>query len=422
MERTERNVSEKEIYLWNMIGSVLNVVASVFFLLAVTRLTGSRHSDAFNLGWSVAYLMMTIGAFAVRIFQATDVTEQYRFRQYVIFRFLTILALTAASVLYVLQKGYTGVTAGATLLLCAYNATEALSDVFQGRFHQKERLDLAGKAMSARIVACVVGFAAALLVSHNVIHACITINVIAFVSIFLFDLRYLHRARLTDPEKSESGLRWIPRLMMQCLPLFLNSFLIQVIFNEPKAAIESAISNGSLADGAQTVYSVLFMPSLALNLLILVLYPTITKMAILWSSGDSKGYLNLLAKIVGVLTGLSVVILGAAYLIGIPALALVFGIDLDGTKTVFMLLLAGGCSNALMNVFANAVTVIRKHYALLPAYLITAAAVLLLTQRTVRADGLLGAGKVFLLSQVALLVMIALVFWLLRPRENNTLR
>ena len=419
MKRKERQVTEKEIYLWNMIGSVLNVTASVFFLIAVTRLSESTQSDAFNLGWSVAYLMLTIGAFSVRMFQATDVKEQYSFRQYSILRFITVAAMGLVSLLYAILNRHTTLETATILLLCTYKAIEAISDLFQGRFHQKERLDLAGKAMSARIVLSVVAFVAALLITHDVIVACVAINLVSLTCLGLFDIRFLYATGLQSKEKQKGEVSRIPGLAMQCLPLFLNAFLLMFVFNEPKEAIADAIAEGVLADGAQTAYSVLFMPSLALNLLILVLYPLITKMALLWASGNAKGYVSLLMRIVGALTAMSVAILGVAYLIGIPVLEILFGIELDGKRTLFLILLAGGCCNALMNVFSNAITVIRKHYALLPGCAVVAGLVWFYAHRMVNSEGLLGAGKVFLTSQVALLLVDAGVFVVMRPKGKK---
>ncbi len=417
--RRDRQVTEKEIYIWNMMGSILNVFASMFFLIAITRLSESTQSDAFNLGWSVAFLMLTIGNFSVRMYQATDVKEQYSFRQYSILRYITVAAMGLASVLYIILNRHTTLEMAAILLLCAYKAIEALSDLFQGRFHQKERLDLAGKAMSARIVMSVVAFVAALLVTHDVIVACVAINVVSLACLGLFDIRFLNATGLQSKEKREEELSKIPGLALQCLPLFLNAFLLMFVFNEPKEAIADAIAEGVLAEGAQTAYSVLFMPSLALNLLILVLYPLITKMALLWASGNAKGYVTLLLRIVGALTAMSVVILGVAYLIGIPVLQILFGIDLDGKRTLFLILLAGGCCNALMNVFSNAITVIRKHYALLPGCVLVAGFVWFFAHRMVNSEGLLGAGKVFLISQAALLLIDAGVFVVMRPRGKK---
>ena len=189
------------------------------------------------------------------------------------------------------------------------------------------------------------------------------------------------------------------------------------VFNEPKAAIADAMESGVLDTGAQTSYSVLFMPALALNLIILALYPLITKMAILWTAGDTRRYKSLLIRIILSLLIISVVILGIAFLIGIEVLELVFGIKLDGQRPLFMLLLAGGCCNAIMNVFANAITVIRKQYALLFGSASVAFAVLFCSRRLVNGQGLLGAGKVFLSSQMALMIIEAVVCFVLTMKQ-----
>ena len=130
-------VTKKKIFVWNALGNALNVTASVLFLIAVTRLAGRTQSDAFNLGWSVSFLMQTIGSFSVRMFQATDVKEHYSFRQYAVFRFITVAVMGAMSLVYIALNHHSFEETTIILLLCSYKAIDAISDLFQGRFHQK---------------------------------------------------------------------------------------------------------------------------------------------------------------------------------------------------------------------------------------------------------------------------------------------
>lgn len=98
--------------------------------------------------------MVTIGTFQIRTYQATDVTGVFKFQQYFIFRILTISAMMLCSLVYVIVRGYDSYKSLIVLLLCLVRAADSMADVYEGWFQQKERLDLAGKALTFRHYDC----------------------------------------------------------------------------------------------------------------------------------------------------------------------------------------------------------------------------------------------------------------------------
>ncbi|WP_231198496.1 hypothetical protein [Streptococcus equi] len=49
--------------------------------------------------------------------------------------------------LYIYLESYSGFKGLVIWLICLYRCTDAISDVFQGMFQQRERLDIAGKSL-----------------------------------------------------------------------------------------------------------------------------------------------------------------------------------------------------------------------------------------------------------------------------------
>ena len=94
------------VFIWNISGSMFNALLSTIVLLIVTRYLDKGDADIFNIAWSISQLMATIGTYQIRMYQATDIIPKYSFRQYLIFRFITIGIMLIVSVLYIMIKGY----------------------------------------------------------------------------------------------------------------------------------------------------------------------------------------------------------------------------------------------------------------------------------------------------------------------------
>ncbi len=401
---------EKTIYFWNIAGSACNAFVSVLLLAAVTHILEPAQSDIFSIAWAIVQLALTVGTFQVRLYQATDVSGRYSFKQYFIFRLVTIAAMIGVALGNIYIHHYTGYKAAVILALCLYKAIEALSDVYQGWFQQKERLDLAGKALSVRVFLVLIVFVLTIWISRNLLIGCICMIAVSVFCLFLFEVRYLVSGAFSINERHIQGLRWMGSLFVVCFPLFLNSFLVMSIFNAPKIAIDNAISSGLMKTGEQTVYGIIFMPTSVINLMYIVFRPVITKMAIVWQQKRKDDYLKLMLGVLTKLGAISVVILAGGYLLGIPALTIVYGVNLEKAKTALMILLLAGGMNTFVNVLDNSLTVIRKQYLLVIAYVITWVFALCAAPWMVNRFGINGAALSFLLSMAVLLIAVLILF------------
>ena len=204
---------------------------------------------------------------------------------------MTILFMMISSILYVNIKHYDIYKSAIVIIICLYKAVDALADVYEGWFQQKERLDLAGKAVVGKIVIGVISFGGALYISGNLLVSCAILFGGYTLGFFLFDVLYY--TALKERIKSLaacSDKKWIAELFVVGLPLFINAYLMMDIINEPKMVIDTVIENRQLPNGAQASFNILFMPASVLTLAYIVFRPLLTKMAIYWTQKRKKNF------------------------------------------------------------------------------------------------------------------------------------
>lgn len=87
--------------------------------------------------------------------------------------------------------------------------------------------------------------------------------------------------------------------------------------------------------GSQTIFNILFMPASVLNLVYIVFRPMLTKMAIAWEGKKKNNFLKILFKILGGLLGMTFFVIIGCWILGIPILTLIYGIDLHVYRLLY---------------------------------------------------------------------------------------
>ena len=93
---------QKNSYLWNMIGGLLNAGQSVLILMVITRVAGIDDAGIFTIAYASANLFLTIGNYGMRSYQVTDVNHRFSFGDYLGSRITTSVIMIAVSITYVL--------------------------------------------------------------------------------------------------------------------------------------------------------------------------------------------------------------------------------------------------------------------------------------------------------------------------------
>lgn len=411
MKSISEKPSESSVYLWNITASIANAGLSVLILAIATRMLNNNDTDIFSIAWSISQLMATVGTYQIRTYQATDVEENFKFSQYVIFRIITVGIMMIASVVYIGVKRYDAYKGMIVLILCLFRAVDAIADVYEGWFQQKERLDLAGKACTYRVLFALVGFGISLIITRNMLIACIILVISYIVCFVLYDIRYCRVVpELKENRINGKNVRWIIKLALEGFPLFFNAFLMMSISNAPKMALDTAIANNQIQVGIQTVFNILFMPASFLTLAYIVFRPLLTKMAIYWNNNKIQKFLKIVFLIVGCLLGTAVVLLVGCAILGIPVLSILYAIDLKDYKMELLIIVAGGCFCTFSYVFDNALVVIRRQYMLVLSYIISWIYIKLTVTMYVDKYGMLGAAIAYATCMLVFLIVTVVIF------------
>lgn len=402
----------KRSYVWNTTASTLNSAMSAVLMLAVVRVLGTEEGGIFILGYSIAQLMLTIGYYDMRAFQATDVNNTYTFGEYFFSRMITCMSMMAASVAYILIRGYSGEKFLIILLLCIFKMTDAVEDIYHGQLQKLQHLDIAAFMQTVRMIVCMIVFTAVLVIKKDLLVSCIAAVgislVLSTVPNIIISKKYIDFSEKTDIKK-------ILRLLIVCLPLCIGSYLSLYIGNAPKYAIDRYMGNVE-----QSYYGILFMPSYVINLFSgYILRPTVTDLAEAWKKKEYKGFIRkvtVLFVIIGVLT---TGVMAAAYLVGIDILNAVYSVDISQYLSVLMILLLGGGFYALGIVLYYIITIARRQKYMLYVYVVVSIAAFVLSDRLVSGNGLFGAAVSYLIATIIRFSGFLTVFILLYRRMNK---
>ena len=202
---------------------------------------------------------------------------------------------------------------------------------------------------------------------------------------------YLPPARRLFP----LGPRWEPRpiirVLAECLPLFLASFIALYLANAPRFAIDRYLDNAQ-----QGYFAIIFMPAFTINLLSFVIFrPLLTQMADRWIGADRAGFAAIVRRgLLGTFVAFVAVAL-VTYTVGAPILGFVYGTDVSGSMLELMVLVAGGALNAAGVILYYALTTMRLQRLVFAGYIIAAAAITVLCLLLVPTYGLLGASLAY---------------------------
>lgn len=398
--------TERDSYLWNTMGSLLIAFQPVVMLMILTRTLGLKDAGVLTIAYANANLFLTIGKYGMRNFQVSDIKEQFSFYQYEISRFITSVLMITISACYVLymhnRNSYTEEKSLTIIWMCLLKGIDAIEDVFHGFYQQKERLDVAGKALAIRMTITIVVFGLGLIILRNLLQALIIATIVSFVIFLLFtNWTYAYF------RNKKEALNWkaVFMLLKICFPLFLGAFLLFYIGNAPKYAIDNV-----LTDELQACYGFIAMPVFVIELLNgFIFNPMLHKMSVFWQERKMKLFVvNILIQI-GIIVVITMVCILGAYICGVPILSWMYHTDLAPYKTELLILLLGGGFLGLSGFLAAINTIIREQRKLMHGYLIIAAFAYFFSDKIVASYQIFGAAVLYTM----LMAVLSLLFGLL---------
>lgn len=387
-------------YVWNTVGVGLWGMVFPVLTIVVTQLAGAEQAGMFSLAFVTALLLMFVGNYGVRNFQASDLDEEYSFADYQANRVLTVVIMLVAGITYCKFRGYTDQMWLMSLGVYLYKAVDALADVYEGRLQQVDKLYLAGISQAFRSAAALIGFSLALLITRNVGVSSIVMAVIAALTFVVFTFPL---AQLETPKSRSANAKRVIGLLKQCFPLFVALFMYNLIDNMPKFVMEGALSYDN-----QLYYNALYFPAHAILLTSGFIYkPMLLKMANAWADPAKRKKFDLIIVVMFVIiVAITVVVAGAMGWFGLTIMSFLYGIDFEQYRGLCFVMLAAGGVTAGIEFLYQVITVLRRQRAVTKLYLITFGLSLFVPVLLVNFTGLPGAVIGYLIVMCILLVLL----------------
>lgn len=407
-------------YIWNTANATLSAFQSVIILAVMTRTNGIEDAGVFSIAYAVASLMLFVGQYGIRRFQASDIRGQFVFGEYHGMRILTCLIMIMASAGYsfygLVFQSYSTEKTIVIFLICLLKVVQAYADVFHGLMQQNGRLDVAAKSSFVRIALGTLSYVLCLALTQ---HLLLSTAVCLFVSTLVFVITSVNAARDFSGLSPFFHAKALKNLTIAGFPLFLSLFLSLYIGNAPKYAIDAYLS-----DEIQAYYNFIFMPAFMVQLVANFIFnPILTKYAHIWLNGEFKRFKRILRRQVFVIFGLSVAGVVGAYLVGAPILSLFFGIDLTPYRMELCVVMIGGGMLAYVTFFTTVITIIRHQHLLALSYIGVALTAKMFSKYFVVNYGIMGAASLYtvLMSLLAITFLVILVVNVRRDIKKRNL-
>ena len=403
LTKEPKNLARRSV-IYNLGANLLNAAASVILLLFVTRVCGTSQAGVFSIGFSTAQMLLPIGQFGMRNFQASDVVGKFSQHDYIASRIITNIIMMAIAIGFVFVKGYYFDKASILIVLCLLKVTDAFDDVFGGYYQLNNRLDISGKMQITRIASYCIGFTIVLVATKNVLLACVAAFVISAVILVLIVVDVKKLFPVVTPAFNSSKLK---RLLLDCLPLCVGAFLVLYMGNAPKYAIDSYMPSEY-----QAIYNYLFMPCYVITLFVsFVLQPLLVKMSKTWVEKRYNSFKKICTAIIGATVLLSIVIVIFGYFLGCPLLGWLYGVDLMEYQFPFTVLLFGGIGYALATIVQTILTVMRHQFIILFGFVASSVIITILAPIFVSQSGIDGAAWAYLIAAMVLFVILLICFF-----------
>lgn len=391
--KVDQQVSMKERYLWNTIGTFLYALSTFVMTVVVSRSLGSVLGSQFSFAITTAQLMATIAYFETRTFYLTDSERKYAFSDYYTTKMITSSIMILVTFIYVGVQGYSVDKIIVILLVCLLKLADAFSDVFEAEFQQENRIDIAGKVLAIRTTLSTVLVCVLSVITKNIILTLVITNIVVILSVIVFNYMVIGKF-------AECKVRWnaaaIKAILIGSFPLFVSSFVSTYLSTAPKNAIDSIMPD------YQIHYTAIFMPLMVINLFSGFMFkPMLNTMTDRYGDRKFKEIKNILLKMFAGIVGFTVVCMIGGSLIGIPVLGIFYNVNLVPYRGTFMILLMAGGMNALGIVLYYVLSIMRKQVSILVVYCMAAILVTLLAKPLTLQYGLMGAAVAYLIAMSA---------------------
>lgn len=392
----------KKNFVWNLIGSLVNSVTSLFFMIIVTRINGVDEAGIFTFAFSLACLFQVIANYSGRTFQVTNTDEKITDSDFIYHRYLTSIMMVLCVFVYLLFKDYSEIKLFAIFLLVLFRFVETIGDCFYGIIQKNGELYKVGISLFLKGIIGTLIFGIIDIVTKNLLLSIIGLVLVNLIIVVIYDSKNYHHFYQKKKVNRES----IKIIFKSGFSVFGFTFLNQYLLNAPKYAIDNFLSSSF-----QTIYGIISMPATILILCSqFIVQPLLTKVTNFVTKNEYISLRKMTFKIT-----FAVILIGllgevACYLVGIPFLELIYGISLEKYLFHLMIIIAGATVYGIISVISVVLIALRKNSFQLIFYGVASLFVMILSKVFVQNFSIMGACLSYLITMILLCLMYVIYF------------
>ncbi len=354
----------KKNFLWNVIGMTCNCFNSLFFMILITRINSMDDAGIFTLSFSIACLVYYIGTYAGRVYQVTNVNDSITDSDFIIHRAITCVMMVFISLMYCFISGYSLYKFTVVILLCIYKSLEAFSDVLYGVVQKNNNLYQVGISLTIKSVFALILFVVVDIVTRNIIYSILFAILAWILVIVLYDFKNVNYVSKFKLHFNISSLR---NIFKNGFFVFIINFLSSYIVNAPKYALDGRASNE-----LQAIFGIILMPATLISLGVqYFIQPFLEQLTSSFKNNDKKAFNKVVIKLLFITSGLGVICLIGAYILGIPVLSLVYGLELSAYLFELEIIIFGSILFALSLILSSALITVRYNFIQFIVFVIT---------------------------------------------------
>ncbi|WP_424930547.1 lipopolysaccharide biosynthesis protein [Amaricoccus tamworthensis] len=340
--------------VWSILGQAFYVSSQFCILILLTRFAEIEDVGRFGLAAAIATPVFFFFNLGLRFNQATDMSDSFGFRDFLLLRSVTTLCgLVTIGGIAVFAAPDTE-TLYFIALVSITRAVDMLSDLMYGVFQKNNRIDLMTVSQILRGVLSISAFAFILLFNGSVTLALFSNFLSWLVVLAVFDAPQALRHIEKTPRRATLSETW--RLAVNSAPLGAALLVTSLGGVMPRLLLAQFVGLESLGYFTAVAY---------INQAAKMLFQALDRavvghLARLWHEGQSGEFHGLLLKLGALLSGSVFVAAFVMLPYNNPILSFVFGLDFDGYGDLMFLILISIAFNAPCQVYQNALIAQRK--------------------------------------------------------------
>ena len=383
---------EKKNFIWNTLGVTLNAFSSLFFLIIVNRINSGELGGIFSYCFSIVCLFYIISLYYNRTFQVADYNSKYSDNIYISNRLITSVLSILLIFVFALINNFSNYKLALIIVLMLYKGLESIADCFHAFIQKKEHLYFVGQSLFLKSMIGIILFLIIDIVTKNIVVSAFSLVIVNFIGLFVDIKKY---KKLLN-SKFKFTLNFSIDLFKETLPVFIFSFLIIFLNN-----CQKYISVYFMDNILQNILGIIIMPATMLALCgQYLISPYLTKLSEMYSKNKIKDFKNLVYKLIAILIILGIVILGVAYLLGIPVLNVLYSIKLDKYKISFIIIIIGAIFYAISTIVSNCLTIMQRNKEQLIVFVVSSIISIISTLIFMNLYKLQGAADAYLITMI----------------------